>query len=115
MVLERLRPLQEKIKYQVDKHVKVATEGVLSANDPLRFKGDLDNIVGSSSEEEEDEEEQQEGGKKKKKKKDGDEDSDDGKIYKPPKITQMKYGNGSCLGFVCVRSGQVMSVSIRLG
>ncbi|MPC18674.1 Neuroguidin [Portunus trituberculatus] len=86
VVLERLRPLEDKLKYQLDKHVKAATEGEVSADDPSRLKGDLDNI-GSTSEEE-DEEEEEQGGKKKKK--DGD-DSDDGKIYKAPKISQMKY------------------------
>lgn len=88
VVLERLRPLEDKLKYQLDKHVKAATEGEVSADDPSRLKGNLDNI-GSSSEDEDEEEEQQEGGKKKKK--DGEEDSDDGKIYKAPKISQMKY------------------------
>lgn len=88
VVLERLRPLEEKLKYQLDKHVKAATDGEVNADDPSRLRGDLDNI-GSSSEDE-DEEQQQEGGKKKKKK-DGEEDSDDGKTYKAPKISQMKY------------------------
>lgn len=92
VVLERLRPLEEKLKYQIDKHVKAATEGVASADDPLRLKGDLDNIGSSSSSEDEDEGQQQGGGGKKKKKKGEEgEDSDDGKTYKAPKISQMKY------------------------
>lgn len=75
---------------------QAATEDVASADDPLRLKGDLDNIGSSSSSEDEDEGQQQGGGGKKKKKKGEDgEESDDGKIYKAPKISQMKYGNDS--------------------
>ncbi|KAG0712653.1 Neuroguidin [Chionoecetes opilio] len=90
VVLERLRPIEEKLKYQLDKHIKAATEGVATADDPSRLKGDLDNIGSSSSEDEEEEQQGGGGGKKKKKKEDGS-DSDDGKTYKAPKISQMKY------------------------
>ena len=65
---------------------------MVSVDDPLRLKGDLDNL-GSSSEEEDEEQQQGGGGGKKKKKKEEGEDSDDGKTYKAPKISQMKYGN----------------------
>ncbi|XP_045615888.1 neuroguidin isoform X2 [Procambarus clarkii] len=55
VVLERIRPLEDKLKYQIDKHVKTAAEGVVSADDPSRLKGNLDNIGISSDEDEEDE------------------------------------------------------------
>lgn len=64
-------------------HKQIATEGVLSEDDPTRLKGNLDNI-GSSSDEEEEEE-------KTNAKKKASEEED--KTYKIPKITQTPYGN----------------------
>ncbi|KAM7303052.1 neuroguidin [Ixodes scapularis] len=37
-VLERVRPIDQKLKYQVDKLVRTATVGAINADDPLRFK-----------------------------------------------------------------------------
>ncbi|XP_037557987.2 neuroguidin-like, partial [Dermacentor silvarum] len=37
-VLERIRPIDQKLKYQVDKVVRTATLGTLNADDPLRFR-----------------------------------------------------------------------------
>ncbi|KAK7074171.1 hypothetical protein SK128_018317 [Halocaridina rubra] len=86
-VLERIRPLEDKLKYQIDKYVKVANEGALGVDDPLRLRGNLENI-GSSS----DEEEEAEDTKKKKAEKDDDNDDNVPKIYKVPKVAPVHYG-----------------------
>ncbi|KAK4293875.1 hypothetical protein Pmani_033460 [Petrolisthes manimaculis] len=83
VVLERIRPLEDKLKYQIDKYVKVATEGVVNAEEPLQLKGNLDNI-GSSSEEEDDTEQDQ----TTKKKKSGDVEEEK---YKIPKVRQAHF------------------------
>jgi len=82
LVLERLRPLEDKLKYQIDKHVKIAASSSGSnQDDPMLLKGNLDNI-GSSSEDEDND-----GDTKVKKDKKQDKD----KIYKVPKIVQTHY------------------------
>ncbi|XP_038597131.1 neuroguidin [Tachyglossus aculeatus] len=60
-VLEKMRPLDQKLKYQIDKLVKAAVTGSLDENDPLRFKPHPSNLISklSSSEGEEEEEEGQ--------------------------------------------------------
>ncbi|XP_053119626.1 neuroguidin [Hemicordylus capensis] len=57
-VLEKMRPIDQKLKYQVDKLVKTAMTGALGENDPLRFKPNPHNLMSklSDSEEEEDSE-----------------------------------------------------------
>merc|ERR1712059_116958 len=37
-VLEKIRPIEHKLKYQVDKFVNIAGTGEARADDPLRFK-----------------------------------------------------------------------------
>ncbi|XP_027230226.2 neuroguidin [Penaeus vannamei] len=81
VVLERIRPLEDKLKYQIDKFLKIATEGVLSEDDPTRLKGNLDNI-GSSSDEEEDEENTNSAKSATK---------EEDKTYKIPKVSQTPY------------------------
>ncbi|XP_062947220.1 neuroguidin isoform X2 [Cynocephalus volans] len=54
-VLEKLRPLDQKLKYQIDKLVKTAVTGSLSKNDPLRFKPHPSNMMSKLSSEDEEE------------------------------------------------------------
>lgn len=58
-VLEKLRPLDQKLKYQIDKLVKTAVTGSLSENDPLRFKPNPSNMKSKLGSEDEEEEEGQ--------------------------------------------------------
>ncbi|KAB0380724.1 hypothetical protein FD755_008508 [Muntiacus reevesi] len=44
-VLEKLHPLDQKLKYQIDKLVKTAVTGSLGENDPLRFKPHPSNMM----------------------------------------------------------------------
>jgi len=37
-VLEKIRPIDQKLRYQVDKLVSIADSGTIDQNDPLRFK-----------------------------------------------------------------------------
>ncbi|XP_072480191.1 neuroguidin isoform X1 [Notamacropus eugenii] len=60
-VLEKLRPLDQKLKYQIDKLVKTAVTGSLSENDPLRFKPRPSNMISKLSSEDEDDEGTEEG------------------------------------------------------
>ncbi|XP_046328969.1 neuroguidin-like [Haliotis rufescens] len=50
-VLEKMRPIDQKLKYQVDKLIKTATTGASDANDPLRFKANPHNLVSKLDEE----------------------------------------------------------------
>lgn len=60
-VLEKLRPLDQKLKYQIDKLVKTAVTGSLSENDPLRFKPHPSNMMSKLSSEDEEEDEVEDG------------------------------------------------------
>ena len=55
-VLEKMRPLEKKLKYQIDKYIKIAESGEINKDDPLHFKPNI-----SAMEESEDEEDQQDG------------------------------------------------------
>ncbi|XP_066484758.1 neuroguidin [Tiliqua scincoides] len=56
-VLEKMRPIDQKLKYQVDKLVKAAVTGALGENDPLRFKPNPHNLMSKLSDSEEGEDE----------------------------------------------------------
>lgn len=40
-VLEKMKPIEKKLKYQIDKALKVAESGQLSSDDPINFKPNL--------------------------------------------------------------------------
>jgi len=81
-VLERMRPVEHKLRYQIDKLLKIASSGKLAENDPLQFKANPGNLLnkvddsGESSEEEV---------KETRSKKSG--------VYVPPKLAATPYGN----------------------
>merc|ERR1719309_113839 len=59
-VLEKVRPIEHKLKYQIDKFVSLAETGELRPDDPSRFKPNPDLLVGKiedSGEEDSDEDE----------------------------------------------------------
>uniref|UniRef100_A0A8C6QEZ8 Neuroguidin, EIF4E binding protein n=1 Tax=Nannospalax galili TaxID=1026970 RepID=A0A8C6QEZ8_NANGA len=60
-VLEKLRPLDQKLKYQIDKLVKTAVTGSLSESDPLRFKPHPSNLMSKLSSEDEEGDEAEDG------------------------------------------------------
>ncbi|XP_070623172.1 neuroguidin [Erythrolamprus reginae] len=61
-VLEKMRPIEQKLKYQVDKLVKAVVTGGLADDDPLKYKPNPDNLVSKLSDSEGDEEEEEAGG-----------------------------------------------------
>ncbi|XP_074645222.1 neuroguidin-like [Tubulanus polymorphus] len=80
-VLERIRPIDQKLKYQIDKLVKTAITGSMNENDPLRFKPNPNNLVSKLNDEDSES--------------DTDEDEDiksnRSKIYLPPKLAAVYY------------------------
>lgn len=79
-VLEKLRPIDQKMKYQIDKMIKTATTGVVSGAeiDPLRFKPNPENMV-SKLDEGDSQSSEEEGAPKK------------AKVYVPPKVAAVPY------------------------
>ncbi|XP_034472687.1 neuroguidin [Drosophila innubila] len=101
-VLEKIRPIDYKLRYQIDKLVKTATTGVSSSTDPILYKPnpedmlsaagagdeeDDDDQAGSDSDEEEDEDDEAGAAKKPRKA------STAGKsgVYVPPRIKPVYY------------------------
>jgi len=56
-VLEKIRPIEQKLKYQIDKAIKVADSGQVSAKDPMNFKANPAALVSKLGDGEDDEEE----------------------------------------------------------
>merc|ERR1719436_2334931 len=44
-VMEKIRPIEHKLKYQIDKCVNIAETGQISKNDPTRFKANPDSLA----------------------------------------------------------------------
>lgn len=85
VVLEKIRPLEQKLKYQIDKYIKIATRGETDPNDPTSFKANPAMMNDASDNEDE------ETDKKKKKKKDKEDGEDKPGIYKPPRLSSVHY------------------------
>lgn len=58
-VLEKMKPTEKKLRYQIDKAIKVAESGQMSSDDPLNFRPNLSALKneGSGDEDETDEDE----------------------------------------------------------
>ncbi|XP_026538868.1 neuroguidin [Notechis scutatus] len=88
-VLEKMRPIEQKLKYQVDKLVKAVVTGGLAEDDPLKYKPNPDNLVSKLSDSEDGEEEEDVGGTTKKP---GKEASKGGiRKYIPPRLVPVHY------------------------
>ncbi|KAK2858597.1 hypothetical protein Q5P01_003217 [Channa striata] len=81
-VLEKMRPLDHKLKYQIDKLVRTAVTGSLAESDPLHLRPNPENLISKLSESDESEGEAEE------KKKAA---HSSGKKYVPPKIAPLHY------------------------
>ena len=66
-VLEKIRPIEHKLKYQIDKCVSVAETGHIDSNDPSRFKANPDQLASkfANSDDEDDEDSEEEEGEDK--------------------------------------------------
>ncbi|XP_075212163.1 neuroguidin [Lycorma delicatula] len=102
-VIERIRPIENKLKYQIDKLLKVAATGKTDANDPVHYRANPGNMVSSNNGDDDnsdknddssDEEEKHHGDnsitKDGEKSKDRDNKSKAG-IYVPPKLAPVHY------------------------
>ncbi|XP_018553684.1 neuroguidin [Lates calcarifer] len=56
-VLEKMRPLDHKLKYQIDKLVRTAVTGSLAENDPLQLRPNPENLISKLNESEKSEDE----------------------------------------------------------
>lgn len=82
-VLERIRPIDQKLRYQVDKLVRIATTGQLGESDPLRFRPQPSNLASRLGDDASDSDEDGAAAGKPAKGKEG--------VYVPPKITAVHY------------------------
>ncbi|XP_077325357.1 neuroguidin isoform X2 [Lithobates pipiens] len=85
-VLEKMRPVDQKLKYQIDKLMRAAVTGSLSENDPLRFKPNPQNLMSKleESDQEESGSDENEGGEGKK-------SHSKVKKYVPPRLAPVHY------------------------
>ncbi|KTF83852.1 hypothetical protein cypCar_00033540 [Cyprinus carpio] len=84
-VLEKMRPLDQKLKYQIDKLVRTAVTGSLAENDPLHFRPNPQNLVSKLSESENSDEDDKGGNSK------GEKDPSASRKYVPPRIAPVHY------------------------
>ncbi|KAM7390696.1 hypothetical protein PAMA_008740 [Pampus argenteus] len=85
-VLEKMRPLDHKLKYQIDKLLRTAVTGSLAENDPLQLRPNPENLISKLSESEESEGEAENTAASEKKAA-----HSSGKKYVPPKIAPVHY------------------------
>ncbi|XP_030253698.1 neuroguidin isoform X1 [Sparus aurata] len=83
-VLEKMRPLDHKLKYQIDKLLRTAVTGSLAENDPLQLRPNPENLISKLSESEESEGEDESKTEKKAA-------HSSGRKYVPPKIAAVHY------------------------
>nr|CAG4642188.1 EOG090X0IJO [Eurycercus lamellatus] len=78
-ILERMRPVEHKLRYQIEKLLKFATTGKFAENDPLQFKANPNNLISKTGDDDSSDEDEDD----KTKKKTG--------AYVPPKLVAMNY------------------------
>ncbi|XP_061570042.1 neuroguidin, partial [Cololabis saira] len=83
-VIEKMRPLDHKLKYQIDKLVRTAVTGSLAENDPLQLRPNPENLISKLSESESEGEENNAASEKTAA-------HSGGRKYVPPKIAPMHY------------------------
>lgn len=86
--LEKMRPLENKLKYQVDKMMKIANTGQLDENDSINLKPNFSNMI-----DDEEDEEMSDNETSKEHSVDNSMPSkkDNKKLYVPPRLAQMKF------------------------
>ncbi|XP_064331566.1 neuroguidin isoform X2 [Phalacrocorax carbo] len=84
VVLEKLRPIEQRLKYQLEKLLRVAAAGGRAHSDPLRFRPDPANMAAQEEEQEEEEEESGHGPKAP--------GLGGGRRYVPPRLVPVQYG-----------------------
>ncbi|XP_014471618.1 PREDICTED: neuroguidin isoform X1 [Dinoponera quadriceps] len=86
-VLEKIRPIDHKLKYQIDKLVKTAVTGTINSDDPSNFKANPEALVAKldsyNEESDSEQEEETEGFKSTQPRKSN--------VYVPPKLAAVHY------------------------
>lgn len=82
-VLEKIRPIDNKLKYQIDKLVKTAATGT-STSDPSNYRADPDDLMAKVDASDESDSDSDDNEKTNKTKKSG--------VYVPPKLAAVHYG-----------------------
>ncbi|KAJ1531022.1 hypothetical protein ONE63_005853 [Megalurothrips usitatus] len=85
-VLERIRPIDHKLKYQIDKLVKAAVTGTTDTNDPSRFRANPDNFANKMGEEDDENSSDSDSADEK-----GNKDKKKSGVYVPPKLAAVHY------------------------
>ncbi|XP_055296121.1 neuroguidin isoform X3 [Sitodiplosis mosellana] len=93
-VLEKIRPIDYKLRYQIDKLVKTAITGVTNSKDPINFKPNLSALTtqietGDTAESSDDDSEEETTKSGKNVKKSG--SAKEGGVYVPPKLSAVHY------------------------
>lgn len=84
IILEKCKPIEQKLKYQIEKYIKRSIVGSVDDNDPSRFKANPEDLLEKSDEDETDGEvSEQQTENNKDKRKPG--------VYIPPKLTSVPY------------------------
>ncbi|CAK9828532.1 NGDN [Anthophora retusa] len=82
-VLEKIRPIDHKLKYQIDKLVKTAVTGTINSDDPTNFKANPDAFDSNDEESDSDQDGKIDGFKSTQTRKSN--------IYVPPKLAAVHY------------------------
>ncbi|GAA6099023.1 neuroguidin [Tachysurus ichikawai] len=90
-VLEKMRPIDQKLKYQIDKLVRTAVTGSLAENDPLHFRPNPENLVSKLDQFAESDDDDDDDDDKGSKKEPGKKPAPKPRKYVPPKIAPMHY------------------------
>lgn len=93
-VLEKIRPIDHKLRYQIDKLVKTAVTGTTNASDPLNFKAKPGSLMTQNESDESESDSDDEPSnvvQKKKSKNDNLDETEEIAKYVPPKLTSMPY------------------------
>ncbi|XP_064598912.1 neuroguidin-A-like [Liolophura sinensis] len=84
-VLEKIRPIDQKLKYQIDKLLKMVSTGAAGTADPLRFRPNPGNLISKLDEADSASDSDEEAETRSRRK------SDPLKLYVPPKLAAVHY------------------------
>lgn len=99
-VLEKIRPIDHKLKYQIDKLVKTAVTGTINSDDPSNFKANPDALVAKLDNEDSDsdQEEEMESFKATQARKSN--------VYVPPKLAAVHYDGDETMAEKIRKAGE---------
>jgi len=86
-VLEKIRPIDHKLKYQIDKLVKTAVTGTINSDDPSNFRANPDALVAKLDSEDSDSDQEEDEDNVK-----STQQSRKSNVYVPPKLAAVHYG-----------------------